>query len=176
MAWLRPPSLPVLGYSASSTMGAEDTERQALNVARMQLLGAEVRPVTSGSQTLKDATNEAIRDWVSNPTDTFYIIGSVVGPHPYPMMVRSFHTVIGEEVKEQLSMVTGKDIPDVLVACVGGGSNAIGLFYPFIDHPEVQMFGVEAAGEGLDGRHAATLTRGRYGGSAWGNELFASGQ
>ncbi|MDE2771215.1 MAG: tryptophan synthase subunit beta [Bacteroidota bacterium] len=144
-------------------MGAEDTERQALNVARMQLLGAEVRPVTSGSQTLKDATNEAIRDWVSNPTDTFYIIGSVVGPHPYPMMVRSFHTVIGEEVKEQLSMVTGKGIPDVLVACVGGGSNAIGLFYPFIDHPEVQMFGVEAAGEGLDGRHAATLTRGDKG-------------
>ena len=144
-------------------MGAEDTERQALNVARMQLLGAEVRPVTSGSQTLKDATNEAIRDWVSNPTDTFYIIGSVVGPHPYPMMVRSFHTVIGEEVKGQLDRLTGKDIPDVLVACVGGGSNAIGLFYPFIDHPEVQMFGVEAAGEGLDGRHAATLTRGDMG-------------
>ncbi len=144
-------------------MGAEDTERQALNVARMQLLGAEVRPVTSGSQTLKDATNEAIRDWVSNPTDTFYIIGSVVGPHPYPMMVRSFHTVIGEEVKQQLKRETGKDFPDALVACVGGGSNAIGLFYPFINHPEVQMFGVEAAGEGLDGRHAATLTRGATG-------------
>ena len=144
-------------------MGVEDTERQALNVARMQLLGAEVRPVTSGSQTLKDATNEAIRDWVSNPTDTFYIIGSVVGPHPYPMIVRSFHNVIGEEVKRQLNELTDRNTPDVLVACVGGGSNAIGLFYPFINHPEVQMFGVEAAGEGLDGRHAATLTRGAMG-------------
>lgn len=144
-------------------MGAEDMERQALNVARMHLLGAEVRAATSGSQTLKDATNEAIRDWVSNPTDTFYIIGSVVGPHPYPMMVRTFHNIIGEEVQHQLEKKTGKKIPNALVACVGGGSNAIGLFHPFIDHPEVQMFGVEAAGEGLNGRHAATLTEGTVG-------------
>ena len=144
-------------------MGAEDMKRQALNVARMQLLGAEVRSATSGSQTLKDATNEAIRDWVSNPSDTFYIIGSVVGPHPYPMMVRTFHNVIGEELKHQLMEVTGRSTPDVLVACVGGGSNAIGMFYPFIDHPGVQMFGVEAAGEGLNGKHAATLSRGTVG-------------
>lgn len=144
-------------------MGAEDMKRQALNVARMQLLGAEVRSATSGSQTLKDATNEAIRDWVSNPSDTFYIIGSVVGPHPYPMMVRTFHNVIGEELQRQLMEMTGRNTPDVLVACVGGGSNAIGMFYPFIDHPEVQMFGVEAAGEGLDGKHAATLSRGTVG-------------
>ena len=144
-------------------MGAEDMKRQALNVARMQLLGAEVRSATSGSQTLKDATNEAIRDWVSNPSDTFYIIGSVVGPHPYPMMVRTFHNVIGEEVQRQLMEMAGRNTPDVLVACVGGGSNAIGMFYPFIDHPEVQMFGVEAAGEGLNGKHAATLSRGTVG-------------
>lgn len=144
-------------------MGAEDMKRQALNVARMQLLGAEVRSATSGSQTLKDATNEAIRDWVSNPSDTFYIIGSVVGPHPYPMMVRTFHNVIGEELQRQLMEMTGRNTPDVLVACVGGGSNAIGMFYPFIDHSEVQMFGVEAAGEGLDGKHAATLSRGTVG-------------
>ncbi len=144
-------------------MGAEDMKRQALNVARMQLLGAEVRSATSGSQTLKDATNEAIRDWVSNPLDTFYIIGSVVGPHPYPMMVRTFHNVIGNELQRQLMEMTGRNTPDVLVACVGGGSNAIGMFYPFIDHPEVQMFGVEAAGEGLNGKHAATLSRGTVG-------------
>ena len=144
-------------------MGAEDMKRQALNVARMQLLGAEVRAATSGSQTLKDATNEAIRDWVSNPTNTFYIIGSVVGPHPYPMMVRTFHNVIGEEVQQQLKKTIGKETPDVLVGCIGGGSNAIGLFYPFIDTPEVQMFGVEAAGEGLDGCHAATLSEGTVG-------------
>ncbi len=144
-------------------MGAEDMKRQALNVARMQLLGAEVKPATSGSQTLKDATNEAIRDWVSNPLDTFYIIGSVVGPHPYPMMVRTFHSVIGEEVQHQLEEKIGRRTPDVLVACVGGGSNALGLFYPFIDDPDVKMFGIEAAGEGLDGRHAATLTEGSVG-------------
>ena len=144
-------------------MGAEDMKRQALNVARMRLLGTEVRAATSGSQTLKDATNEAIRDWVSNPSDTFYIIGSVVGPHPYPMMVRTFHNVIGEELRHQLMEMTGRNTPDVLVACVGGGSNAIGMFYPFIDHPEVQMFGVEAAGEGLNGQHAATLSRGTVG-------------
>ena len=144
-------------------MGAEDMKRQSLNVARMQLLGAEVRAATSGSQTLKDATNEAIRDWVSNPTDTFYIIGSVVGPHPYPMMVRTFHNVIGEEVQSQLKKITGRETPDVLVACVGGGSNAIGMFYPFINSSMVQMYGVEAAGEGLDGAHAATLSRGTVG-------------
>ena len=144
-------------------MGAEDMKRQALNVARMQLLGAEVRAATSGSQTLKDATNEAIRDWVSNPKDTFYIIGSVVGPHPYPMMVRNFHTVIGKEVQQQLKEQTGKGIPDVLIACVGGGSNALGLFYPFIEQPNVRMFGVEASGEGLNGQHAATLTQGSIG-------------
>ncbi len=144
-------------------MGAEDMARQSLNVARMQLLGAEVRAATSGSQTLKDATNEAIRDWVSNPTDTFYIIGSVVGPHPYPLMVRTFHNIIGEEVQEQLKHTTSKDTPNVLVACVGGGSNAIGLFYPYLDEPDVIMYGVEAAGEGLHARHAATLTQGDVG-------------
>jgi len=144
-------------------MGAQDMDRQSLNVARMRLLGAEVRVATSGSQTLKDATNEAIRDWVSNPADTFYIIGSVVGPHPYPMMVRTFHNVIGEEVHHQLKSVSDQAIPDVLVACVGGGSNAIGLFYPFLDYSDVVMYGVEAAGEGLDARHAATLTKGDIG-------------
>ena len=141
-------------------MGAEDTHRQELNVRRMQLLGAEVRPVYSGSQTLKDATNEAIRDWVTNVQDTFYIIGSVVGPHPYPMMVRNFHCVIGEETKTQLLEREGRSTPDAIVACVGGGSNAMGIFYPFIHDKRVALHGAEAAGEGLDGRHAATLTRG----------------
>ena len=144
-------------------MGAEDMRRQALNVARMKLLGAEVRAATSGSQTLKDATNEAIRDWVSNPRDTFYIIGSVVGPHPYPEMVRNFHRVIGEETKSQLQATTGRASPDAIVACVGGGSNAIGIFYPFINESNVRLFGVEAAGEGLMSRHAATLSRGTPG-------------
>ncbi len=143
-------------------MGAEDIERQRLNVRRMELLGAEVRPVTSGSRTLKDATNEAIRDWVTNVRDTFYIIGSVVGPHPYPMMVRDFHRVIGEETRRQLLAHEGRETPDALVACVGGGSNAIGFFYPFLDD-DVPLFGVEAAGEGLQRRHAATLTRGTCG-------------
>jgi tryptophan synthase beta chain len=151
------------GMTCIVYMGAEDTERQALNVRRMKLLGAEVRPVTSGSKTLKDATNEAIRDWVTNVEDTFYIIGSVVGPHPYPMMVRNFHLVIGEETREQVRVQTGRSHPDALFACVGGGSNAMGLFYPFIDEPSVRLFGAEAAGEGLDGRHAATLTRGTPG-------------
>ncbi len=141
-------------------MGAEDIERQNLNVQRMRLLGAEVRPAVSGSQTLKDATNEAIRDWVSNPHDTFYIIGSVVGPHPYPMMVRDFHRVIGEETRAQLLEVEGRETPDAVVACVGGGSNAMGIFYPYIEDENVAIYGVEAAGEGLDGRHAATLTKG----------------
>ena len=144
-------------------MGAEDMERQRLNVNRMRLLGAEVRPATSGSQTLKDATNEAIRDWVSNPEGTFYIIGSVVGPHPYPMLVRDFHRIIGEETRQQLRAAEGRETPDAVIACVGGGSNAMGLFYPFIDDEDVKLYGVEAAGEGLEGRHAATLSRGTAG-------------
>ncbi len=144
-------------------MGEEDVERQRLNVLRMQLLGAEVRPVSSGSRTLKDATNEAIRDWVTNVRDTFYIIGSVVGPHPYPMMVRDFHRVIGEESRRQLQDAEGRPAPDAAVACVGGGSNAIGLFYAFLQDPNVSLYGVEAAGEGLDKRHAATLAQGSPG-------------
>ncbi|MFT5517430.1 MAG: tryptophan synthase beta chain [Rhodothermales bacterium] len=143
-------------------MGAEDIERQNLNVLRMRLLGAEVRPAVSGSQTLKDATNEAIRDWVTNVGDTFYIIGSVVGPHPYPMLVRDFHRVIGLETREQLNAAEGR-LPDAVVACVGGGSNAMGIFHPFLQDQSVAMYGVEAAGEGLDGRHAATLTKGSPG-------------
>ena len=143
-------------------MGAEDMKRQRLNVERMRLLGAEVRPATSGSQTLKDATNEAIRDWVSNPADTFYIIGSVVGPHPYPTMTRNFHRIIGEETRTQLHDEIGTEVPDALVACVGGGSNAIGLFYPFLED-DVRMYGAEAAGEGLNGRHAATMSAGTPG-------------
>ena len=144
-------------------MGAEDTHRQELNVRRMQLLGAEVRPVSSGSQTLKDATNEAIRDWVTNVQNTFYIIGSVVGPHPYPMMVRNFHCVIGEETRTQLLALEGRETPDAVVACVGGGSNAMGIFYPFIQDTHVALHGAEAAGEGLNGKHAATLTKGSPG-------------
>jgi tryptophan synthase beta chain len=144
-------------------MGAEDMERQRLNVERMELLGAEVRAATSGSQTLKEATNEAIRDWVSNPDDTFYIIGSVVGPHPYPMMVRNFHRIIGTETRAQLREDTGQEAPDAIAACVGGGSNAIGIFHPFLDDREVQLHGTEAAGGGLDGDHAATLAEGSPG-------------
>ena len=151
------------GLSCIVYMGSEDMERQHLNVLRMRLLGAEVRPATSGSRTLKDATNEAIRDWVTNVGDTFYIIGSVVGPHPYPMMVRDFQRVIGLETRRQLLAVEGRETPDALVACVGGGSNAMGLFHPFLDDPGVAMYGVEAAGEGLDARHAATLTKGSPG-------------
>ncbi len=143
-------------------MGAEDMERQKLNVDRMHLLGAEVRSVESGSKTLKDATNEAIRDWVSNPDDTFYIIGSVVGPHPYPMMVRNFHRVIGDEAKKQILEAEGR-LPDYLLACVGGGSNAMGLFYPFMDD-DVKIIGIEAAGFGVDsGKTAATITKGTPG-------------
>ncbi len=144
-------------------MGEEDIRRQRLNVLRMQLLGAEVRPVTGGSRTLKDATNEAIRDWVTNVETTFYIIGSVVGPHPYPMMVRDFQRIIGDEVRRQLQHCEGRETPDAVVACVGGGSNAMGIFYPFLDDPGVRLYGVEAAGEGLQGRHAATLSVGRPG-------------
>lgn len=144
-------------------MGEEDTRRQALNVFRMRLLGAEVRPVASGTRTLKDATNEAIRDWVTNVQTTHYIIGSVVGPHPYPMMVRDFQSVIGKETKAQILARTGR-LPDAVVACVGGGSNAMGIFYPFLDDPQVALYGVEAAGQGLDtGYHAASLSRGRVG-------------
>jgi tryptophan synthase beta chain len=144
-------------------MGSEDVDRQRLNVLRMKLLGAEVRPVESGSRTLKDATSEAIRDWVTNVDSTFYIIGSVVGPHPYPAMVRNFQRVIGDEVRSQLEQAEGRSSPDAVVACVGGGSNAIGIWAPFLDEPAVRLFGVEAAGEGLDGRHAATLTSGEPG-------------
>jgi tryptophan synthase beta chain len=143
-------------------MGEEDMRRQRLNVFRMELLGAEVVPVSSGSRTLKDATNEAIRDWVTNVETTFYILGSVVGPHPYPAMVRDFQAVIGREVREQLA-AAGEPDPSLLIACVGGGSNAIGLFADWLD-TEVAMIGVEAAGHGLDsGEHAATLSRGRVG-------------
>lgn len=144
-------------------MGAEDMRRQKLNVDRMRLLGTEVRSVESGSKTLKDATNEAIRDWVTNVEDTFYVIGSVVGPHPYPMMVRNFHRVIGEETRSQLQEVEGRN-PDYLLACVGGGSNAIGFFYPFIEDDTVKMIGLEAAGLGADtDKTAATLTIGTPG-------------
>ncbi|MFO7445438.1 MAG: tryptophan synthase subunit beta [Ignavibacteriaceae bacterium] len=143
-------------------MGEVDMERQSLNVFRMKLLGAEVVPVKSGSRTLKDATNEAIRDWVTNVEDTHYIIGSVVGPHPYPMLVRDFQSVIGIEAKEQIKSVEGR-IPDYIVACVGGGSNAIGIFFPFIN-TSAKLIGVEAAGHGLNtNEHSATLTKGREG-------------
>ncbi|UCB56393.1 MAG: tryptophan synthase subunit beta [Thiotrichales bacterium] len=144
-------------------MGAEDIVRQAPNVYRMKLLGAEVVPVSSGSKTLKDALNEAMRDWVTNVDTTFYIIGTVAGPHPYPQMVRDFQSVIGREAREQIQELTGR-LPDALVACVGGGSNAIGLFHPFLDDEAVAMYGVEAAGDGLDtGHHAAPLCAGKPG-------------
>lgn len=144
-------------------MGREDTERQKLNVDRMKLMGAEVRPVTSGSQTLKDATNEAIRDWVTNVDDTFYIIGSVVGHHPYPKMVRDFHQVIGKETQRQIVEAEGR-FPEYVLACVGGGSNAMGIFYPFLEHPETKLIGLEAAGLGVEsGQTAATLTAGTPG-------------
>jgi tryptophan synthase beta chain len=144
-------------------MGATDIERQQPNVFRMKLLGAEVIPVTSGTGTLKDAMNEALRDWVANVESTFYIIGTAAGPHPYPAMVRNFQSVIGDEVREQMQEAEGR-LPDSLVACIGGGSNAIGLFHPFLDDPSVRMFGVEAAGHGIDtDAHAASLTGGRPG-------------
>ena len=151
----------LLGLECVVYMGAEDVRRQSLNVFRMKLLGAEVRAVNSGSRTLKDAINEAIRDWVTNVESTHYLIGSVVGPHPYPGMVRDFQSVIGREAREQLLEAEGR-LPTVAVACVGGGSNAIGLFHAFLDDP-VRLVGVEAAGEGLDARHAATLSAGRPG-------------
>ena len=144
-------------------MGAVDVERQAPNVLRMNLLGAEVRPVTSGSSTLKDAMNEALRDWVTNVENTYYIIGSAAGPHPYPMMVRDFQRVIGVETRAQVLEAEGR-LPDAVVACVGGGSNAIGLFHAFLNDESVRMFGVEAAGDGMEtGRHAAALNGGRPG-------------
>ena len=144
-------------------MGSEDIKRQAINVYRMKLLGAEVVPVESGSKTLKDALNEAMRDWVTNVDNTFYIIGTVAGPHPYPMLVRDFQSVIGRETREQIKEQEGR-LPDALVACVGGGSNAIGLFYPFIGDKGVALYGVEAEGEGIQtGHHAATLCAGRPG-------------
>jgi tryptophan synthase beta chain len=144
-------------------MGAKDVERQSPNVFRMKLLGAEVRPVDAGTATLKDAMNEALRDWVSNPDDTFYIIGTVAGPHPYPAMVRDFQAVIGRETKQQMMEREGR-LPDALVACIGGGSNAIGLFHPFLEDDSVKIYGVEAAGNGIEtGFHAAALTGGRPG-------------
>ncbi|NIM71289.1 MAG: tryptophan synthase subunit beta [Xanthomonadales bacterium] len=144
-------------------MGETDIHRQAINVFRMQLLGAEVRSVTAGSKTLKDALNEAMRDWVTNVDDTFYVIGTVAGPHPYPMLVRDFNAVVGREARRQVLEGWGR-LPDALVACVGGGSNAIGLFHPFLDDAAVRMFGVEAAGRGLEtGEHAASLCAGRPG-------------
>ncbi len=152
-----------LGLECVVFMGEEDVRRQALNVYRMKLLGARVVPVTSGSRTLKDAMNEAMRDWVTHVDDTFYIIGTVAGPHPYPMMVRDFQSVIGREARAQCLAQTGR-LPDALVACVGGGSNAIGLFHPFLEDESVAMYGVEAAGHGLDtGEHAASISKGKPG-------------
>jgi tryptophan synthase beta chain len=153
----------LFGLECIVYMGEEDVHRQALNVYRMNLLGAEVRPVSSGTRTLKDATNEAIRDWVTNVVDTHYIIGSVVGPDPYPRMVRDFQSVIGREAREQVQAVEGR-LPAAVVACVGGGSNAIGMFHPFVGDEGVELVGVEAAGDGIDtDRHAATLTMGKPG-------------
>ena len=149
--------LPCIVY-----MGALDVERQKPNVLRMRMLGAEVKPVTSGSNTLKDAMNEALRDWVTNVADTFYCIGTVAGPHPYPAMVRDFQCVIGRETREQMMAAEGR-LPDSLLACIGGGSNAMGLFHPFLDDPEVAIYGVEAAGHGLDKQHAASIAGGRPG-------------
>ncbi|WGV26752.1 tryptophan synthase subunit beta [Halotia branconii] len=153
----------LFGLKCVIYMGIHDMERQALNVFRMKLMGAEVRPVEAGTGTLKDATSEAIRDWVTNVETTHYILGSVAGPHPYPMMVRDFHAVIGQETRAQCQEKWG-GLPDILLACVGGGSNAIGLFHEFMDESAVRMIGVEAAGEGVDTqKHAATLTRGQVG-------------
>ena len=152
-----------LGLQAEVYMGTEDCERQRLNVFRMKLLNAQVHPVETGSKTLKDSINEAFRDWVTNLETTYYLIGSVVGPHPYPMIVRDFQSVIGNEIKEQFKQKEG-GLPDALVACVGGGSNAMGTFYPFEDDASVQLYGVEAAGEGIEkGKHAASLGAGAEG-------------
>jgi tryptophan synthase beta chain len=154
----------LMGLQCVVYMGAMDIERQAPNVARMRMLGAEVRPALSGNQTLKDATNEALRDWISNPTDTFYLIGSVVGPHPYPDLVARLQAIISEEIKQQLSEKCGTEYPDYVIACVGGGSNAAGSFYHFMDHKDVKLIGTEAAGKGLDsGETAASIARGEPG-------------
>lgn len=153
----------LLGLECKVFMGEEDTKRQQLNVFRMNLLGAEVVPVTSGTRTLKDACNETLRYWVSNVHDTFYILGSVTGPHPYPMMVRDFQRVIGDEAREQIVEKEGR-LPDAVIACVGGGSNAMGIFYPFVGDETVRLIGVEAAGRGVDTEeHAATMTKGKPG-------------
>jgi len=153
----------MLGLDCVIYMGEEDVRRQALNVFRIRLMGAEVRPVSSGSRTLKDAINEAIRDWVTNVSDSHYLLGSAVGPHPYPLMVRDFQSVIGKETRQQIMEKTGR-LPDYIVACVGGGSNAIGIFHPFLEDKAVRLVGVEAAGEGIkSGRHAASLSAGRVG-------------
>ncbi|MDN3523786.1 tryptophan synthase subunit beta [Halomonas sabkhae] len=161
-----------LGLQCEVYMGAADVERQKLNVYRMRLLGATVIPVESGTRTLKDAMNEALRDWVTNVDDTFYIIGTVAGPHPYPMLVRDFNAVVGREARRQSFEEFGR-LPDALVACVGGGSNAIGLFYPFAEDDEVAMFGVEAGGDGVaTGRHAAPLTSGAPHGVLHGNRTY----
>jgi tryptophan synthase beta chain len=161
-----------LGLKCVVYMGSEDVKRQAPNVFRMKLLGATVVPVESGSKTLKDALNEAMRDWVTNISDTFYIIGTVAGPHPYPMMVRDFQAVIGIEAKQQMQDMVGRQ-PDAIVACVGGGSNAMGIFYPYIDVPNVRLIGVEAAGDGLEtGRHAAPLSTNSAVGVLHGNRTY----
>jgi len=161
LLWQR--SAPTLGLKCVIYMGSDDIQRQALNVSRMKLMGAEVVPVTTGSRTLKDAINEAIRDWVTNVETTYYIIGSVVGPHPYPMMVRDFQSVIGMETKAQMMGKCGR-LPDYIVACVGGGSNSVGMFHPFIDDKNVRLIGVEAAGKGIETeKHAAALITGTIG-------------
>ena len=153
----------LFGLDCVVYMGEVDTERQALNVARMRLLGADVIPVSSGSRTLKDAINEAMRDWVTNVENTNYIFGTVAGPHPFPAMVRDFQKIIGEEAREQVLDLTGR-LPDAVTACIGGGSNAIGIFHAFLDDPDVALYGFEAAGDGVDTpRHAATITKGRPG-------------
>ena len=153
----------LMGLDCVVYMGVEDTRRQALNVARMKLLGAQVVPVTSGSRTLKDAINEAMRDWVTNVADTHYLLGTVAGPHPFPTMVRDFHKIIGEEAREQMLALTGR-LPDAILACVGGGSNAIGIFNAFIPDTAVRLIGLEAGGDGVEtGRHAATITGGTPG-------------
>jgi len=153
----------LLGLECIVYMGEEDVRRQSLNVFRMKLMGAEVKPVAAGSRTLKDAINEAMRDWVTNVRDSYYLLGSAVGPHPYPSMVRDFQSVIGKETKEQMLAKCNR-LPDYIVACVGGGSNAIGIFHPFLNDKEVKLIGVEAAGRGLDtGKHAASLAAGRIG-------------
>jgi tryptophan synthase beta chain len=153
----------MLGLECIVYMGEEDVHRQSLNVFRMKLMGAEVRPVSGGSRTLKDAINEAIRDWVTNPSDSYYLLGSVVGPYPYPAMVRDFQSVIGKETRQQIRDKEGR-LPDYIIACVGGGSNAIGIFYPFLEDGDVRLIGVEAAGRGIEtGKHAATLVAGKMG-------------